>query len=164
MGKIREHIMTKRRASSCLMPEFLAKRLQRDHPDPNAIPLCRLTGGSPEAARRSSLFAPTGLCDCEDAPDWSERAMDPCHAFPPEVFFSAAEGVVVPLLLSLNPDRSHADSGGARRRRMAARHRPARVAYQGTGAWRVCLAFSGPNVARRFGSIFSDVARLATVP
>ena len=34
--------------------------------------------------------------------------MDPCHAVPPEVFFSAAEGVVVPLLLSLNPDRSHA--------------------------------------------------------
>ena len=39
MGKIREHIMTKRRASSCSMPEFHAKRLQRDHPDPNAIPL-----------------------------------------------------------------------------------------------------------------------------
>ena len=46
--------------------------------------------------------------------------MDPCHAFPPEIFFSAAEGVVESLLLSLNPERSHADSGSARRRRMAA--------------------------------------------
>jgi transposase len=41
MGKIREHIMTKRRASSRSMPEFHVERLQRDHPDPNAIPLCR---------------------------------------------------------------------------------------------------------------------------
>jgi hypothetical protein len=39
MGKIREYIMTKRRASSCSMPEFHVKKLQRDHPDPNAIPL-----------------------------------------------------------------------------------------------------------------------------
>ena len=34
--------MNKRRASSCSMPEFHVKRLQRDHPDPTAIPLSSL--------------------------------------------------------------------------------------------------------------------------
>ena len=40
MRKIREHIMTEIHASSCSMPEFHSKILQRDHADPNAIPLC----------------------------------------------------------------------------------------------------------------------------
>ncbi len=31
--------MNKRRASSCSIPESRVERLQRDHPDPNAIPL-----------------------------------------------------------------------------------------------------------------------------
>ena len=47
--------------------------------------------------------------------------MDPCHAFPPEVFFSAAEGVVVPLSFSLGLDRGHAHDGGARNGPIAAR-------------------------------------------
>ena len=39
MAEIREHIENKKRVSSCSIPEFHVKKLQRDHPDPNAIPL-----------------------------------------------------------------------------------------------------------------------------
>ncbi len=37
------------------------------------------------------------------------------------MFFSAADGPVLPLSFSLGEDRGHAHSGGARNRRMAAR-------------------------------------------
>jgi hypothetical protein len=42
MGEMREHIRNKRRASSCLISESHVEKLQRDHPDPNSIPLCVL--------------------------------------------------------------------------------------------------------------------------
>ena len=40
---------------------------------------------------------------------------------PTAMFFSAADGVILPLSFSLGVDCSHAHSGGARRRRIAAR-------------------------------------------
>ena len=39
MGETREHTGNKRCASSCSIPESHVEKLQRDHPDPNAIPL-----------------------------------------------------------------------------------------------------------------------------
>ena len=53
--------------------------------------------------------------------NWADQAANPRRPCPAATLFSAADGPVLPLSFSLNPDRGHAHSGGARRRLMAAR-------------------------------------------
>lgn len=57
---------------------------------------------------------------------------------PRAVFFSAADGSVLPLSFNLGVDRSHAHSGGARRQRIAARTARTIGPVMGTSAsWKV---------------------------
>ena len=60
-------------------------------------------------------FSPRAAPLVAQAAETALQAMNPRRLCPPEVFFSAADGVVVPFSLRFNPDRLHADIGCSRR-------------------------------------------------
>ena len=83
----------------------------------------------PAAWRQDRLIVPveqafsaqSGVCGRANAWSSADRAVNPQHPGLAAPFSSAAGGPVLRLSFSLGPDRSHAHSGGARNRWIAAR-------------------------------------------
>jgi len=83
------------------------------------------------------------------------------------VFFSAADGPVLPLSFSLGPDRGHAHDGGARNRRIAARMaRTIGPVTASSASWKVMARAwrtTQANALLRVGRDLLDGTRGATV-
>ena len=74
-----------------------------------------LTPRSPESDRRTSVYAPSGVCNRAGCGNWAGQTAKPPCSGPAVVFFSAAGRPVLPLSFSLDVDRSHAHDGDPRR-------------------------------------------------